>query len=90
MIKIEQLHINGKPQNHAQIVHGVEGYKSVLLSYNNPVAAITTSGGIVLDLVYWNYSKTNERYRNAYLNMTTEEVKAAIQAKKITFKQLGA
>ncbi len=60
--------------------------KEVFQSYNSIIATRTAwddgaegrGTDIVLDETYWNYSRTTSKYRNQFLNESTEETKKKI------------
>lgn len=61
----------------------------IFQSYENKVALITSEGCVYLDPVYWNYSTTTSKYRNIFLNKSTDEIKKDIKTGKILFKELN-
>ena len=44
---------------------------------------------ITLDKNYWDYSRTTAKYRNAFLGMTTKEVKEKIKSGDILLEDLN-
>lgn len=65
-----------------------DGDKRVFQSYNTIIAVIE-NGKTFLDETSWNYSKTTAKWRNIFLNMTTEETKKAIKEGDTTLKDLN-
>ena len=49
-----------------------QSYKSIIVKINN-------KGHVFLDEIYWNYSNTTSKYRNIFLNETTQETKRKIK-----------
>ena len=60
----------------------------IFQSYESKIALITSDGCIYLDPVYWNYSSTTCKYRNIFLNKSSDEIKKDIKTGKILFKEL--
>ena len=55
-------------------------YFTYFQSYDSIIAKIgKTRGLIYLDKTYWDYSVTTSKYRNQFLNETTEETKEKIK-----------
>ena len=44
---------------------------------------------ITLDADYWDYSRTTSKYRNAFLGMTTQEIKQGIKSGSIKLEELN-
>lgn len=61
-----------------------QSYKSVIAFKPNKREA-----KIVLDEKYHDYSKTTVKYRNQFLNMTTQEVNVAIEKGEILLNNLN-
>jgi len=49
------------------------------VSYNTVIAYIDNTAKIYLDKDYWQYSSTTSKWRNKFLNMTTQETKNEIK-----------
>jgi len=49
-------------------------------SYESIIVFIPNEGKIQLDVKYWDYSKTTSKYRNQFLNETTNEIKGKINS----------
>ena len=47
-------------------------------SYGSTIVKVK-SGKVFLDEYYWNYSRTTSKYRNIFLNETTDETKRKIK-----------
>ena len=54
----------------------IKEYKPERYSWNAPEEHKTN---VTLDEYYWNYSRTTSKYRNIFLNETTEETKRKIK-----------
>tara|TARA_Y100000401_G_scaffold15553_1_gene10597 strand:- start:36938 stop:37243 length:306 start_codon:yes stop_codon:yes gene_type:complete len=44
---------------------------------------------ITLDSDYWDYSRTTSKYRNSFLDMTTQEIKQGIKSGSIKLEKLN-
>jgi hypothetical protein len=69
-----------------QFIMYIDGVK-YFQSYNTVIAKIE-NGKTYLDLA-WNYSRTTGKYRNQFLNMTTEETRKAIKNGEIVVTSLN-
>ena len=58
-------------------------------SYNSIIAKVDYDNNITLDSYYWNYSKTTSKYRNMFLNMSTDDIKKDIKLGKIRLDNLN-
>ena len=58
-------------------------------SYNSIIAKVDYDNNITLDSHYWNYSKTTSKYRNMFLNMSTDDIKKDIKLGKIRLDNLN-
>ena len=58
-------------------------------SYNSIIAKIDYDNNITLDSHYWDYSRTTSRYRNIFLNMSTNDIKKDIKLGKIRLDNLN-
>lgn len=58
-------------------------------SYDSMIAMKDFYGRIYLDPVYWNYSRTTSKHRNAFLGMTTKEIKEGIDSGFIIMENLN-
>lgn len=49
-------------------------------SYNSVIAFVPNhpGGNPILDEKFWDYSKTTSKYRNKFLNMSSKEIKHAL------------
>lgn len=75
MIKIQNMLTSsgGKAANQFVIID--EKGDKYFQSYDSKIALITSDGCIYLDPIYWNYSTTTSKYRNIFLNKSTDEIK---------------
>ena len=55
------------------------GSGNAFQSYSSMIAYVELGTRIYLDVNYWDYSRTTSKYRNAFLNMNTGEIKAGIK-----------
>lgn len=63
---------------------------TVFQSYATTIAVkCKKTGKVVLDEYAWNYSKMTSTYRNRFLDMTSKEVKAAIESGEIKLTKLN-
>ena len=60
-----------------------QSYESVIVQKSHD------TGEILLDEKYWDYSNTTRKYRNAFLRMTSKEVKAAIESGRFKLVNLN-
>lgn len=58
-------------------------------SYSSIIVKIDNKGQIFLDEKYWNYSKTTSKYRSIFLDETTKETQAKIDAGIYTLTNLN-
>ena len=58
-------------------------------SYNSIIAKVDYDNNITLDSHYWNYSRTTSKYRNMFLNMSTDDIKKDIKLGKIRLDNLN-
>lgn len=63
-----------------------QSYKTVIARRTYDARDGTT---IALDVDYWNYSVTTSKYRNKFLDMTTQEIKQAIKDGSIELVNLN-
>ena len=64
--------------------------ESFFQSYKSMIAKIDKFGKVFLDSYYWNYSRTTSKYRNMFLNMTTQEIEKGIKNNEIELTNLNA
>jgi len=58
-------------------------------SYKSIIAKIDNDNNITLDSHYWDYSKTTSKYRNMFLNMSTNDIKKDIKLGNIKLDNLN-
>lgn len=58
-------------------------------SYNSIIAKVDNDNNITLDSTYWNYSRTTSKYRNMFLNMSTDDIKKDIKLGNIKLDNLN-
>jgi len=58
-------------------------------SYNSIIAKVDNDNNITLDSHYWDYSKTTSKYRNMFLNMSTNDIKKDIKLGNIKLDNLN-
>ena len=58
-------------------------------SYDSIIAKVDYDNNITLDSHYWDYSRTTSRYRNIFLNMSTNDIKKDIKLGKIRLDNLN-
>lgn len=58
-------------------------------SYDSIIAMRTYDGKMVFDEVYWNYSRTTSKHRNAFTGLTTAETKEQIKDGTIILSNLN-
>ena len=73
----------GNPITNQIIIEDYKNKADIFQSYNS-IIAIRGFGKngrvkVVLDEYYWNYSRTTSKYRNIFLDETTEETKKKIK-----------
>ena len=70
----------GNPITNQIIIRDYEKDTETFQSYNSIIVKKDyKKGKITLDDYYWNYSRTTSKYRNLFLNETTEETKRKIK-----------
>jgi hypothetical protein len=72
------------------IIHTPEA--TYFQSYNSIIVKTTHEDGkrvVVLDEVFWNYSKTTSKYRNSFLGETSKEVAAKISSGEYQLENLN-
>ena len=62
---------------------------TIFQSYDSTIAIVYRNGDIVLDEVYWDYSRTTAKYRNKFLNLGTSEINSRIKDGRITLANLN-
>ncbi len=62
---------------------------TIFQSYDSTIAIVYRNGDIVLDEVYWDYSRTTAKYRNKFLNLDTSEINSRIKDGRITLANLN-
>ena len=72
------------------IINGGYDGNMYFQSYKSMIAKIDKFGKVFLDSHYWDYSRTTSKYRNMFLNMTTDEIKKGIKANEISLVNLNA
>ena len=58
-------------------------------SYNSIIAKVDNDNNITLDSHYWDYSRTTSKYRNMFLNMSTDDIKKDIKLGNIKLDNLN-
>jgi len=58
-------------------------------SYDSIIAKVDYDNNITLDSHYWDYSRTTSKYRNIFLNMSTDDIKKGIKLGKIKLDNLN-
>lgn len=79
MIKVKNI---TNPNNYRSINNQFEIYTdegAFFQSYSSIIVKIA-KGITYLDEYYWDYSRTTSRWRNVFLNETTQETKAKIKS----------
>jgi hypothetical protein len=56
----------------------IDGNKTYFQSYRSIIVKIE-NGQIMLDPVYWNYSRTTSKHRSTFLNESTKETERKIK-----------
>lgn len=56
----------------------IDGNKTYFQSYRSIIVKIE-NGQIMLDPVYWNYSRTTSKHRSTFLNESTKETQRKIK-----------
>lgn len=70
------------------IIHSDDGRVVYFQSYQSVIAR-KDENGVTLDRNYWDYSRTTAKYRNLFLNKTTEEIKKLIKEGVYKFDDLN-
>jgi hypothetical protein len=60
----------------------------IFQSYKSIIAQVT-NGKIILDKIYWNYSRTTSKYLYIFLNLDSKEVTKMIKKGEIQFADLN-
>jgi len=63
--------------------------ETIFQSYNSIIAKVDYDNNITLDSHYWDYSKTTSKYRNMFLNMSTNDIKKDIKSGNIKLDNLN-
>jgi len=63
--------------------------ETIFQSYKSIIAKIDNDNNITLDSHYWDYSKTTSKYRNMFLNMSTNDIKKDIKLGNIKLDNLN-
>lgn len=53
--------------------------ETIFQSYDSIIAKVDNDNNIILDSHYWDYSRTTSKYRNMFLNMSTNDIKKDIK-----------
>lgn len=86
MIKIQNMTTpTGKKAVNQFIIIDDNGNK-IFQSYESKIILITSEGCIYLDPIYWNYSTTTCKYRNIFLNKSSDEIKKDIKMVKLNLR----
>ena len=63
--------------------------ETIFQSYDSIIAKIDNENNITLDSAYWNYSRTTSKYRNMFLNMSTDDIQKGIKSGVIKLDNLN-
>lgn len=63
--------------------------ETIFQSYDSIIAKVDYENNITLDSKYWNYSRTTSKYRNMFLNMSTDDIKKGIKSGVIKLDNLN-
>lgn len=63
--------------------------ETIFQSYDSIIAKVDYENNITLDSKYWNYSRTTSKYRNMFLNMSTDEIQKGIKSGNIKLDNLN-
>tara|TARA_B110000858_G_C17453303_1_gene315167 strand:+ start:93 stop:356 length:264 start_codon:yes stop_codon:yes gene_type:complete len=63
--------------------------ETIFQSYKSIIAKIDNDNNITLDSHYWDYSRTTSKYRNMFLNMSTNDIKKDIKLGNIKLDNLN-
>ena len=74
--------LNIRQDNANEVVVTLPTGERHLYSYTVLIAVITAKGIIKLSKNYWDYSVTTARHRNAFLGISSKEVKAKVESKE--------
>ena len=66
----------------------IDGNKTYFQSYRSIIVKIE-NGQIMLDPVYWNYSRTTSKHRSTFLNESTKETQKKIESGVYIFENLN-
>ena len=66
----------------------IDGNKTYFQSYRSIIVKIE-NGQIMLDPVYWNYSRTTSKHRSTFLNESTKETQKKIESGVYVFENLN-
>ena len=66
----------------------IDGNKTYFQSYRSIIVKIE-NGQIMLDPVYWNYSRTTSKHRSTFLNESTKETQKKIESGVYVFVNLN-
>ena len=66
----------------------IDGNKTYFQSYRSIIVKIE-NGQIMLDPVYWNYSRTTSKHRSTFLNESTKETQRKIESGVYVFENLN-
>ena len=78
---------NGNPVANQFVVETEDG--KYFQSYDKVIAYIDNNGKILLDIKYWNYSRTTGKYRSVFLGESKAETLAKITSGKYPLKDLN-
>ena len=79
MIVSNMINNNGNKVPNQFIIEDDNG-NEYFQSYSSMIVKMSSDGSIELDWNYWNYSRTTSRYRNIFLNETTQDTKRKIDS----------
>ena len=63
--------------------------ETIFQSYDSIIAKVDYENNITLDSKYWNYSRTTSKYRNMFLNMSTDDIQKGIKSGNIKLDNLN-
>ena len=85
-VNIPQHILTYNPNNYAITI----GMWSYFISYGKNIAIENrTRGKIIMDKIYWDYSKTTNKYRNLFLNLSDTQVKEMVKSGEIELRDLN-
>jgi hypothetical protein len=70
-------------------IYTTKGIKQVFQSYKTVIAIKDESGKITLDKYNYDYSRTTAKYRNQFLNESTNETRKKIESGIYTLSELN-